>query len=73
MTGQQALWPYDFSVLPVDLVSSIYEQLLEETRQVNSAYYTPRFLVNMLLDETIPWEGTDFRRSLIWPAVVELL
>jgi hypothetical protein len=66
VTRQQALWPYDFSVLPVDLVSSIYEQLLEETRQVNSAYYTPRFLVNMLLDETVPWEGTEL------PKIVDL-
>ena len=66
VTRQQALWPYDFSVLPVDLVSSIYEQLLEETRQVNSAYYTPRFLVNMILDETVPWEGTEL------PKIVDL-
>ena len=56
-TGQQSLWPYDFRILPADLVSSIYEQLLEETRHVDSAFYTPRFIVNMLLDETIPWGG----------------
>jgi hypothetical protein len=56
-SGQMALWPYDFRVLPVDLVSSIYEQLLQEIQRVNSAYYTPRFLVNMILDEVIPWGG----------------
>lgn len=31
LTGQQSLWPYDFSVLPADLVSSVYEELLAPT------------------------------------------
>lgn len=66
VTGQASLWPYDFRVLPTDLVSSIYEQLLEETRQVDSAYYTPRFLVNMLLDEVIPWGAVTL------PKIVDL-
>jgi hypothetical protein len=64
LTGQLSLWPYDFNILPVDLVSSIYEQLLEETRHVNSAYYTPRFLVNMLLDETVEWEGAKLPKII---------
>ncbi|MFB9854823.1 class I SAM-dependent DNA methyltransferase [Micromonospora andamanensis] len=56
-SGQQSLWPYDFSVLPADLVSSIYEQLLEGNRETDSAYYTPRFLVDTVLDEVVPWIG----------------
>jgi hypothetical protein len=63
-TSQRSLWPYDFSVLPADLVSSIYEQLLEETRQVDSAYYTPRFLVNTLLDETLAWDGVELPKII---------
>ncbi len=58
LTGQQSLWPYDFSVLPADLVSSVYEELLAPTRKKDSAYYTPRFLVDLLLDEILPW-NTD--------------
>ncbi|MEV6487517.1 N-6 DNA methylase [Actinoplanes sp. NPDC051633] len=57
LTGQQSLWPFDFSVLPADLVSSIYEQLLEDSRSTDSAYYTPKFLVDTLLDEIVPWRG----------------
>ncbi len=54
-TGQLSLWPYDFSVIPTDLVSSIYEQLLEDQRRTDAAYYTPRFLVDVVLDELLPW------------------
>ena len=56
-TGQGSLWPYDFSVLPADLVSSVYEQLLEDTRKSDAAYYTPRFLVDLTLDEVLAWQG----------------
>jgi hypothetical protein len=62
-SGQRALWPYDFSVLPADLVGCIYEQLLQEKRRVESTYYTPRFLVDILLDEVIPWDSG--RRTLV--------
>ncbi|MBV9012476.1 MAG: SAM-dependent DNA methyltransferase [Pseudonocardiales bacterium] len=57
LTGHQSLWPYDFSVLPADLVSSVYEELLAPSRKKDSAYYTPRFLVDLLLDEVLPWES----------------
>ncbi|WP_236030802.1 HsdM family class I SAM-dependent methyltransferase [Paractinoplanes lichenicola] len=63
-TGQQTLYPYDFSVLPSDLVSSIYEQLLEADRRAQGAYYTPRFLVDLILDEVVPWVG-NLRPRLI--------
>jgi hypothetical protein len=58
-SGQQALWPYDFSVLPADLVSTIYEQLLESSRSVDAAFYTPRFLVDLILDEVLPWDEAE--------------
>jgi hypothetical protein len=47
-TGQQALWPYDFSVIPPELISSIYEQLLAEKQRRDAAYYTPRHLVDLV-------------------------
>lgn len=56
-TGQQSLWPYDFAVLPGDLVSTVYEQLLESSRKTDATYYTPRFLVDLILDEVLPWTG----------------
>lgn len=54
-SNQLSLWPYDFSVLPADLVSSVYEELLADTRSADSAFYTPRFVVDLVLDEILPW------------------
>lgn len=59
-TGQERLWPFDFSIIPVELVSSMYEQLLEESQRSDAAYYTPRHVVDLLLDEVLPWDGDDF-------------
>jgi N-6 DNA Methylase len=57
-TRQQSLWPYDFSVLPSDLVSTIYEQLVDGTQARDSAFYTPRLLVDVVLDEVLPWDDS---------------
>lgn len=63
-SGQQALWPYDFAVIPPEVVSSIYEQLLEENQRRDAAYYTPRPLVDLVLDEVMPWDDQGVRRVL---------
>lgn len=54
-TGQLTLFPlYDFNIIPVELISNIYEILLgKETRDKDNAFYTPRYLVNYILDMTI--------------------
>ena len=45
---------FDFSVIPVELISGIYETLIdEETQRLNSAVYTPPFLVDYILNETV--------------------
>jgi SAM-dependent methyltransferase len=66
-TGQTTLWPYDFSVIPPELISSIYEQLLEESQRRDAAYYTPRHVVDLILDEVLPWEQPR-RPSVLDPA-----
>ena len=58
-SGQRALWPYDFGIIPPELISSIYEQLLEPSRRSDAAYYTPRSVVDLVLDELIPWDAAD--------------
>jgi len=63
VSGQQSLWPYDFSILPSDLISSVYEQLLEESQRGDGAYYTPRRVVDLILDETLPLVGGLHRTS----------
>lgn len=45
---------FDFSVIPVEVISGIYESLLnEETRKKDAAIYTPPFLVEYILDDTV--------------------
>ena len=55
-TGQERLWRfYDFKVIPVELISSIYENFLysedSELAEQRSIYYTPVNLVDLVLDE----------------------
>ncbi len=48
------IWAYDFSFIPIELISSIYEKFLgaEDDGQQKKlgAYYTPRFLAEMTLE-----------------------
>jgi hypothetical protein len=44
---------FDFGIIPVELISGIYETLLdEETKNATSAVYTPPFLVDYILTQT---------------------
>lgn len=45
---------FDFSIIPVEVISGIYESLINpETRNEQSAVYTPAFLVEYILTNTI--------------------
>lgn len=45
---------FDFNIIPVELISGIYETLIDpETREADSAFYTPLFLVEYILSNTI--------------------
>lgn len=45
---------FDFSIIPVEIISGIYESLInEETKDEHSAVYTPSFLVEYILNETV--------------------
>lgn len=45
---------FDFGIIPVELISGIYETLLdEETKNATSAVYTPPFLVDYILNQTV--------------------
>lgn len=61
-TGQRSLWPlYDFSIIPIQLVSAIYEFFLRDRRRPDSpavgTVYTPQELVELLMNEVLPWPG----------------
>jgi len=45
---------FDFSIIPVEVISGIYESLIDpETRNLQSAVYTPSFLVEYILNDTV--------------------
>lgn len=45
---------FDFSIIPVEVISGIYESLINpETRNAQSAVYTPPFLVDYILEDTV--------------------
>lgn len=50
-TGQGSFWRYDFSHIPVELISGIYETLLKDRQGALGAYYTPRHLANLVTEE----------------------
>lgn len=56
-TRQGYFWrKYSFNHLPVELISTVYETFLNERKD---AVYTPEFLVNTLVDESIPQSKID--------------
>ncbi|HWS90677.1 MAG TPA: N-6 DNA methylase [Pyrinomonadaceae bacterium] len=54
-TGQGRLWPYDFSIIPVELISSIYENFAyagdPTAARARSTHYTPIHLVDLVLTQ----------------------
>lgn len=53
-TGQGTLFPYQFQHIPIQLISHVYEAFLSSAkRQGKGIYYTPQFIVNFILEETL--------------------
>lgn len=54
-TGQKSLFDmYDFSILPIEFISNMYEKFIgKENQEKQSAYYTPTFLVDYIVSETV--------------------
>ena len=69
--GQFALgfWAYDFSIIPIETISAIYEKFIEagdqEGRRGTGAYYTPPHLVELVVDLAIEgWDSLLDKRAL---------
>ena len=71
-TGQQAFWPYDFSFIPIETISAIYEHFLkaagEEQKKEAGAFYTPRFLAEFVLDVALEGETSLLDKRFLDPA-----
>jgi len=66
---QLRLWPqYAFDTIPLEFISSIYEEFLTEDRDASKAYYTPPHLVDYVLDAVLPWQGEDWNLKILDPA-----
>ncbi len=54
-TGQESLFDiYNFSIIPVEFISNVYEHFIGSKNQAEKgAYYTPLFLVEYILSETV--------------------
>lgn len=66
---QLLLWPqYSFDTIPLEFISSVYEEFLNEDRDANKAYYTPPSLVDYVLDAVLPWGGTEWDLTILDPA-----
>jgi N-6 DNA Methylase len=69
--GQPSLgfWAYDFSIIPIETISAIYESFLDaespsEKRKIG-AYYTPRFVAELVLDTALDgWTSLLDKRFL---------
>ncbi len=66
-TGQTYFWAYNFRYIPIELISSIYEEFLHAEREASGAYYTPPEIVDFVLNEVLPW-GEAGARSVLDPA-----
>ena len=67
-SGQRSLWPlYSFDTLPLEFISSVYEEFLNEDQHAMSAYYTPSHLVDFVLDGVLPWGGTEWDLKILDP------
>jgi hypothetical protein len=57
VTGQLSLFPYQFDIIPVELISSIYERFVhvDSTGEAKDrgVHYTPLAVVSLILDETL--------------------
>lgn len=68
-TGQQTFdgeeWHYDFRYIPVELISGIYETFLGDDKAGLGAYYTPRHLANLVVDQAF-FTATDICEEVVY-------
>jgi hypothetical protein len=67
-SGQGSFWPYDFAFIPIETISAIYERFLKETDEQVGAFYTPRFLAEVVLDIALAGTSTLMGKRSLDPA-----
>jgi len=67
-TGQGSFWPYDFAFIPIETISAIYERFLKADDEKVGAFYTPRFLAEVVLDIALADTPTLLGKRSLDPA-----
>lgn len=64
-TGQLSLFDvFDFSIIPVEFISNVYELFIGQEEQAKrGAYYTPLFLVEYIISQTVQKHFSDGSKS----------
>jgi hypothetical protein len=66
-SGQLSLWKYySFDVIPLDFISSIYEEFVSK-KPGKGVHYTPEHVVDFVLDGVLPWSGEDWDLKILDP------
>lgn len=66
-SGQRSLWRYySFDVIPLDFISSIYEEFVSK-KPGKGVHYTPEHIVDFVLDGVLPWNGEDWDLKILDP------
>ncbi|MBD2318366.1 HsdM family class I SAM-dependent methyltransferase [Phormidium tenue] len=66
--GQLCLWKfYSFDVIPLDFISSIYEEFVNK-KAGEGVHYTPEYIVDFILDGALPWDETEWDLKILDPA-----
>lgn len=59
-SGQGTLFPYQFDNIPIQLISHVYEAFLNDnTRKGKGVYYTPSFVVNFMLSQSLKQKAEE--------------
>jgi len=67
--GQRCLWPqYSFDAIPLDFISSIYEEFVRDAEPDKGVHYTPGHIVDFILDGVLPWHGDRWDIKILDPA-----
>lgn len=67
-SGQRSLWPqYYFDVIPLDFISSIYEEFVSK-KSGTGVHYTPEHIVDFILDGVLAWDGEEWDMKILDPA-----
>ncbi|MBN2180287.1 MAG: SAM-dependent DNA methyltransferase [Sedimentisphaerales bacterium] len=73
-TGQRCLWrKYAFDAIPLEFISSIYEEFVSGKKEGRldkaiGVHYTPGHVVDLILDEVLPWNGQKCDVKILDPA-----